>query len=526
VGMTTTTEKPGLSRLMKSWLIASFAVVFAILFSGTAMAEEVPEPISVLKSIESDGVGESAFLIDYLAVTWKAEDAAIDAVELESDTVEPYGAVRFRHDGTWGGWVVFVEDGAEAPGEWGSALVSAERAEAYEIRGIPAWAMSPNVFIINTTDGKPMAATGQLEGASGTASNCLSRAEWGADESLRLKDDGTVSWPADFYPVQGLVVHHAGSNDKPDPAEIARAIYVFHTVGRGWGDIAYNYLVDKTGQIYEGRWSGSTSTRCSAGGDGSDFAHNAAGDLVRGGHTKYHNEGNAGVALLGNYATPAENRDPSWVQAYPTTAMMDSLESLLADLAVRHGRDPTGEFAYVNPMCELPEDDWRWDCSDTSLGYTPGVVRFIISGHRNWRPTACPGSMAYTLLPGVRNAVVALIAAMPAPVDGTVTDLWGYPIPGATVSTDTGEITTAALDGSYRFDAVAPGDRHVEAAASGFVTSGKDISLSYAGATADLTLALLIERLSGPDRYATSVAISAASFAPGVPVVYVAVGTG
>jgi putative cell wall-binding protein len=50
----------------------------------------------------------------------------------------------------------------------------------------------------------------------------------------------------------------------------------------------------------------------------------------------------------------------------------------------------------------------------------------------------------------------------------------------------------------------------------------------------DAVMGLLVEyavsgsvtRLSGPNRYATSVAISAASFAPGVPVVYVAVGTG
>jgi hypothetical protein len=326
--------------------------------------------------------------------------------------------------------------------------------------------------------------------------------------------------------VQGLVVHHAGSNDEPDAAEIVRAIYVFHTIGRGWGDIAYNYLVDRSGQIYEGRWSGSTSARCSAGGDGSDFAHNAAGDLVRGGHTKYHNEGNAGIAMLGNYATPAENRDPGWVQAYPATAMVDTLESLLADLAARHGRDPTGVFAYVNPMCELPEADWRWDCSDTTLGYTPGVVRNVVSGHRNWRATACPGAMMYTLLPGVRNAVVALIAAMTAPVDGMVTDLWGYPIPGATVSVDTGGTVTAAPDGSFRFDDLPPGDRHVEAAASGFATSGTDVSLVYPGATVDLTLTPLIERLWGADRYGTSAAISEASFGPGVPVVYVAVGTG
>jgi putative cell wall-binding protein len=70
------------------------------------------------------------------------------------------------------------------------------------------------------------------------------------------------------------------------------------------------------------------------------------------------------------------------------------------------------------------------------------------------------------------------------------------------------------------------GDRSIEASASGFLTASRDLFVGSFGATVDLKLEPLIGRLWGSDRYGTSVAISKASFAPWVPVVYVAVGTG
>jgi putative cell wall-binding protein len=497
-------------------------VVVAGVFGGAAEAAEIPETIAVVASAEQGVVAEPSHIIDYLAVTWSADDSTIESHEIEAVSAEPHGAVRFRHGDSWGQWIAFTEDGAQAPGEWGSGLVDADRAEAYEIRGIPEWALDPKVFVINTKDGPPMTGTAQLQGAVGESS-CLSRAEWGADESLRMEEDGSESWSPAFYPVQGVIVHHAGSNDGADPAEMVRAIYAFHTLGRGWGDIAYNYLVDDAGRIYEGRWSGVARMPCSGGGDGTDFAHNEAGDLVRGGHTKYHHAGNVGVAMLGNYASPAENHDPDWVQAHPTSAMVDGLETLLAELTARHGLDPTGKYGYVNPRCGALEDSPYWDCDDTEL-YVPGVIRNVISGHRDWRPTACPGAVTYALLPDVRGAVSDLVG--PAPITGTVTDVWGYPIPGASIHSDTGVSAGVASDGSYDLGDLASGSRRIEAAASGFVTAGKHLILIHPGATVDLKLASLIDRHWGANRYATSAAVSKVSFAPGVPVVYVAVGTG
>src|SRR5215475_14945518 len=86
----------------------------------------------------------------------------------------------------------------------------------------------------------------------------LSRAAWGADESLRLEPDGTEIWPPEYFSVQALTVHHtATANGDPDPAATVRAIYYYHAVSLGWGDIGYHLIVDEAGTVYEGRWSGS-----------------------------------------------------------------------------------------------------------------------------------------------------------------------------------------------------------------------------------------------------------------------------
>jgi putative cell wall-binding protein len=52
------------------------------------------------------------------------------------------------------------------------------------------------------------------------------------------------------------------------------------------------------------------------------------------------------------------------------------------------------------------------------------------------------------------------------------------------------------------------------------------VSDAVMGSLAKYAVSGSVTRLWGADRYGTSVAISEASFAPGVPVVYVAVGTG
>ncbi|MFI1212314.1 peptidoglycan recognition family protein [Streptomyces sp. NPDC020802] len=206
--------------------------------------------------------------------------------------------------------------------------------------------------------------------AAAAAYTLLSRGNWGADESLRYAADGTEIWPPEYYPVQTLTVHHtADGSTNPDPAAVVRAIYRNDTVGKGYGDIGYNFLIDSNGRVYEGRWSGTDGTA----------AHNAAGRLVTGAHVQGYNSGNVGIALLGTLTvTP------------PSTAARTALIQLLADLAQRHTLDPTGKVLYRNPVS---------GASRTSP---------VIGGHRHWAATDCPGTV-YADMPAIREEVAALI---------------------------------------------------------------------------------------------------------------------
>lgn len=369
-----------------SIVLAVFAAV--LLFDiGAAEAIRVPDTLADRRTVQTGPV-TPGFPIDYLGVLWDTPDDN-GSISGQTHGVGSHGAVRFRHDGRWGSWISLVEDGAEAPGQWGSGLIPASDADAYQVRGLPTGAVNHRAVALNTTDGPLVTVGVRPSGAASALTNCLSRAEWGADESLRFSDGVTEDWPAEFEPVQAMTVHHTVTvNDDPDPAATMRAIYRYHTVDREWGDIAYQYLIDEQGRIYEGRWSGTESARCDAGGDGTDFAHNPEGLLVTGGHTAYHNQGNLGIALLGDFT-----------DVMPKAMARSALESALAELAGRHDLDPLGIVDYYNAV---------WDTSNTVD---------TISGHRDWRATACPGDTFYPELPDVRLNVAALMGPTPPVAD-------------------------------------------------------------------------------------------------------------
>jgi hypothetical protein len=186
----------------------------------------------------------------------------------------------------------------------------------------------------------------------------------------RLRHRRVAATGCAYYPVQTLSVHHtADGSDDPDPAAVVRAIYRNQAVGQAWGDIGYQYLIDATGRVYEGRWSGTDGTP----------GHDAAGLMVNGAHIGGYNAGNIGIALLGTLTvTPASD------------AARATLIQLLAELAQWHAIDPQGTVAYRNPIS--------------------GAARTVpaISGHLDWAATLCPGTV-HSDLPSIRTAVAGLI---------------------------------------------------------------------------------------------------------------------
>ena len=257
--------------------VAVLSMALAMLPAVAVQAVRVPETLSHRGSATAGPV-VPGFAIDHLGVLF--DDRGNGEVQAA------HGAVRFRHDGTWGDWIPLTKDDASGKGLWASALVAGDGAEAFQVRGIPAGAGSPRTVAFNTSDG-PLRTTGARTGGASAINNCMSRAEWGADESLRMRPGDTDYEPVPFSDAQVMTLHHtATSNLDDNPAGTVRAIYEYHTVDNGWQDIGYHYLISEDGTVFEGRWSGELgdtydldginpdtySQRCDEGGTGADFA--------------------------------------------------------------------------------------------------------------------------------------------------------------------------------------------------------------------------------------------------------------
>ena len=146
----------------------------------------------------------------------------------------------------------------------------------------------------------------------------VTRAQWGANESLRHYD------PIFNSIVQKIIVHHTGTpNDIADYPGLARGIYT-NELNNGYIDIAYNWLIDPRGRIYEGRWAQNYPS-------GHPHTGERAGQNVMGAHALYFNDNTIGIGLMGDYSNVA-----------PTSAMISALLTLMTWKCARWGIGPLG----------------------------------------------------------------------------------------------------------------------------------------------------------------------------------------
>ncbi|HEX9269456.1 MAG TPA: N-acetylmuramoyl-L-alanine amidase [Candidatus Limnocylindria bacterium] len=193
-------------------------------------------------------------------------------------------------------------------------------------------------------------------------SKVRTRQDWGADESL-------MRWTPEYRKVQKAVVHHTVTDDGgTNPANTIRGIYYFHAVTRGWGDIGYQYLADKYGNIWIGR---------------------AGGDNVIGGHAYGWNNGSFGVAAIGNYSVTV-----------PTAALQGAIANIIAIKFAQFGIQPYGADPFTH-------QEQRTDGSWINVSSSPPNIQ----GHRdcnyivgqNGGQTECPGNGLYQALPTIRS---------------------------------------------------------------------------------------------------------------------------
>ena len=208
--------------------------------------------------------------------------------------------------------------------------------------------------------------------APGQPPNIIGRAQWGADEAMRcgntVYDNG----------IRAAIVHHtAGSNDyaPQDSAGIVRSIYEYHTHTLGWCDMAYNALVDKYGQVFEGRAGGMDKP-------------------VEGAHTGGFNRNTWGVAMIGNFDVVP-----------PTPIQLRTTGRLLGwRLGIDHV-DPRGTVV-------LPSAGGSF--TKFAVAATPTLP--TIFTHRDVGNTECPGNAAYAEMDRLRD-IAARFNDPPGPED-------------------------------------------------------------------------------------------------------------
>ncbi len=270
--------------------------------------------------------------------------------------------IRTRAEGAeWGDWIhLHSDDHArdDADRETSRDLVIVSPASQLQYR-IEATANRANALptlqafvltAVNTIDDG--LAPVEAQAVSGATVKIIPRSGWGADERLRFDKKNKEIWPPEYRPIQKVVIHHTVTDDPdPTPSATVRAIYQYHAVARGWGDIGYNYLIDPNGTIYEGRYGGSG---------------------VVGGHTYGYNNGSMGISMLGTY-----------VNHTITDGARAALKALIR--AKAGDLDPLGKSFFVDR-----ENVWN------------------ISGHRALTMTDCPGNRFYLTLNNLRREIKGL----------------------------------------------------------------------------------------------------------------------
>lgn len=198
----------------------------------------------------------------------------------------------------------------------------------------------------------------------------VTRAAWGAAPAYF--DTGSPGCRAPYYApeVKVAYVHHTSGSNSYAPSEsddVVRAIYWFHTQERGYCDIAYNFLVSRYGQVFEGRAGGVDAP------------------VIPGSQSGF-NTYTTSAAVMGNFQV-----------ARPPARAVSALERLLAwRLDVAHV-PALGHDALVSQGGETDR-----------FPIGARIALPTIVGHRQTSWTDCPGRYLYRMLPEIRRAVASL----------------------------------------------------------------------------------------------------------------------
>ncbi|MFI0237100.1 FG-GAP-like repeat-containing protein [Streptomyces sp. NPDC016845] len=181
-----------------------------------------------------------------------------------------------------------------------------------------------------------------------------------------LSHDGTPSYDTE---IKAAVVHHTGvdaDNQVPcaKSAERLRQIQQDH-VSKGYYDLGYNFVVDRCGQIFEGRTGGM--------------------DLpVHGAHDYGFNTDTVGISYIGNFE-----------KVKPTKAALDAIARVVAWKFGQYGIKATSNVTLTS------NGDLGTDGNKVAKGSTITLPR--VFGHKDTNATLCPGVNLYPKLSRIRT---------------------------------------------------------------------------------------------------------------------------
>ena len=317
----------------------------------------------------------STDVFSLIGVTWAAGGPTVEAEVL----------VSTRTDAVWSGYeeLHVAEDPGDAAGDvtrsgteplWvGEADGVAVRivtAAATRLADVEVTTVAPDLTTSTaaaqtastvTAIAKTTSASAAGAGSYPAMPDVITRREWGADPDL-----GDTCWEPRFgSSARAVVVHHTvNSNDysREEAPAIVRSIHAYHTQGQGWCDIGYNFLVDRYGQVYQGRAGGVRKP-------------------VRGAHAGDYNTDTVGISMIGDFDT---ERVPRRLK-----------RAMVRLIGWRLGT------SYTRILGKTRIHDLR----------VPHIV-----AHRDVMSTACPGRFGVKFLPPLRRRVRAYLAEYDPPI--------------------------------------------------------------------------------------------------------------
>lgn len=287
-----------------------------------------------------------------------------------------------RRAGAWGPWTPLAVAAAHAPdGRARRATdpvwVGLAHEAQFRVRG---GARSPHAAFVAVDRRRPharVAVRRQAPAPDGVAPPPIILRETWDDGSAAPRGEPSVGT------VETAFIHHTvGTNDyaPEESADIVMSIARYHRDQNGWDDIGYNLLVDRFGQVFEGRAGG-------------------LDQAIVGAHAQGWNSVSVGIACIGNFAA----------EPLPSAAR-DALTQLVAWKLSLHGVPVSGRVALTSG-------------GGSANRYPRGeVVEFErISGHRDGDQTECPGGALYGALGDLRARAVAIAPAPQAPPPAALT---------------------------------------------------------------------------------------------------------